>query len=147
MKYAVTSTVILGLLSFESAATTTVSVSYDQVYDNGSNSLDTVACSNGVNGLETAGFSTFESLPNFPFIGGAAAVGGWDSSACGTCWQLTYQNRTASKSIFITAIDVSGPGEFNIELTAMNALTNNDAVQLGRVSATAQQVNTSECGF
>lgn len=35
------------------SATTTVTVSYDQMYDNASGSLTTVACSDGPNGLLT----------------------------------------------------------------------------------------------
>jgi len=35
------------------SATATVTVSYDQSYDNASGSLDTVACSDGPNGLLT----------------------------------------------------------------------------------------------
>ena len=37
------------------ATSGSATVSYDQVYDNKSGSLDTVACSNGPNGLETKG--------------------------------------------------------------------------------------------
>ncbi len=37
--------------------TTTVSVSYDQTYDNAAGSLDTVACSDGPNGMLTKGES------------------------------------------------------------------------------------------
>ena len=71
-----------------------VTVSYDQTYDNASGSLDTVACSDGPNGLETKGYTTFGSLPHFPNIGGAAAVAGWNSPQCGTCWQLTYNGKS-----------------------------------------------------
>ena len=71
-----------------------VRVSYDPVYDNRNQSLDTVLCSTGSNGLETKNFTTFGSLPNFPNIGGAEAVTGFNSPACGTCWALTYKNLT-----------------------------------------------------
>ena len=37
------------------AASGSATVSYDQVYDSKSGSLDTVACSNGPNGLESKG--------------------------------------------------------------------------------------------
>ena len=37
------------------STTTTVTVSYDQSYDNAGQSLDTVACSDGPNGLITKG--------------------------------------------------------------------------------------------
>ncbi|OSX64905.1 hypothetical protein POSPLADRAFT_1178475 [Postia placenta MAD-698-R-SB12] len=123
-------------------AQTTVTVSYDQTYDTGSQSLNTVACSDGPNGLESKGYTTFDSLPDFPYIGGAAAVGGWDSAECGTCWALTYDGIT----INVLAIDSTLSG-FNIALTAMNALTDNQAEFLGRVDASAVQVDASVCGL
>ncbi|KAK2464999.1 hypothetical protein APHAL10511_003075 [Amanita phalloides] len=125
---------------------TTVTVAYDQTYDVGSSSLNNVACSNGVNGLVTRGYSTFNSLPNFPHIGAAYAVS-WNSTACGSCWSLTYNNGKTSKSINITAVDRAGANSFNIALSAMNELTNNQAVQLGRVDVTAAQIAPSYCGF
>jgi len=70
------------------------SSTYDNTYDNGKNSLSIVACSNGQYGLLTKGFTTFNSLPSFPFIGGAQAVTGWNSPNCGSCWALTYKGKT-----------------------------------------------------
>ncbi|KAI0628745.1 immunomodulatory protein [Trametes polyzona] len=119
-----------------------VTVSYDETYDNGSGSLATVACSDGSHGLLTKGFSTFGSLPHFPNIGGAAAVGGWNSDQCGTCWQLTYNG----KSINVLAVDHADAG-FNIALQAMNTLTNGQARQLGRIDVSAKQVAASQCGL
>ncbi|PCH38580.1 Cerato-platanin [Wolfiporia cocos MD-104 SS10] len=121
---------------------TTVSVSYDEAYDNSAASLDTVSCSDGVYGLESYGYTTFGSLPDFPYIGGAVAVSGWGSAECGTCWNLTYGEYTIS----VLAIDHASPG-FNIALEAMNVLTNNQATFLGRVNATATQVDASVCGL
>jgi hypothetical protein len=50
-------------LCFLAAATqvmaATVTVSYDTTYDVASTSLDSVACSDGANGLETKGYKTF----------------------------------------------------------------------------------------
>jgi len=124
-----------------------LTVSFDQKYDNGAQSLDTVACSNGPNGLETRGFTTFGSLPKFPFIGGAPAVTGFDSPGCGTCWALTFVDaQGTSTSINVLAIDVATPN-FNIALEAMNVLTNGQATFLGRVPVTAVQVDSSLCGL
>ncbi len=119
-----------------------VTVSYDPSYDVSSTSLANVACSDGANGLLTKGFSTFGSLPHFPNIGGAAAIAGWNSSSCGTCWQLTYKG----KSINVLAIDHTDDG-FNIAEAALNTLTNNQAEQLGRIDATVKQVSASSCGL
>lgn len=124
------------------APAATVQVTYDTVYDNKSNSLDIVACSNGPNGLETKGYTTFGSLKNFPNIGGAAAVAGWNSASCGTCWQLKYNGKTVN----VVAIDHADDG-FNLSLAAMNTLTNNQAEQLGVVQATVTQLPASSCGL
>ncbi|KAI0373211.1 immunomodulatory protein [Pilatotrama ljubarskyi] len=135
-------TLALAALAALVPSTLGVTVSYDESYDNGSASLGTVTCSDGPNGLLTKGFSTFGSLPHFPNIGGAAAIAGWNSAQCGTCWQLTYN----SKSINVLAIDHADAG-FNIALGAMNTLTNGQAQQLGRIDATATQVAASQCGL
>ena len=70
----------------------TVPLTFDTTYDNSGQSLATVSCSNGPNGLLTKGFTTFGSLPNFPNIGGGSVVEGFNSINCGTCWTLTFQN-------------------------------------------------------
>ncbi|KAI0971926.1 EC5 protein [Xylaria arbuscula] len=132
---------ILGFLSM-TAAVSAVTVAYDTGYDDASRSMTAVSCSDGANGLITRyGWQTQGQIPRFPNIGAAAAVAGWNSAACGTCWTLTYNGR----SINVLAIDHAGAG-FNIALDAMNTLTNGQGVALGRVDATAVQVATSACG-
>jgi hypothetical protein len=133
---------VLGLVAISTAASA-VSVSYDTGYDNGSRSLTAVACSDGVNGLMTRyGWSTQNDIPRFPYIGGVPSIGGWNSAECGTCWKLTYGN----KQIFVLGVD-QGSGGYNIALDAMNALTNGQAVALGRVEATAEKVTVDQCGL
>lgn len=117
-------------------------VTFDPVYDNANQSLATVECSTGSNGLLTKNFTTFSSLPTFPFIGGAQAIAGFNSPNCGSCWSLSFNGT----NITITAIDTAGSG-FNIGETAMNNLTDGQAVQLGVVQATATQLNASACGL
>ncbi|CAL1703220.1 unnamed protein product [Somion occarium] len=134
-------TFVTVVLSFV-AATFATSVSFDPTYDQASASLGNVACSDGSNGLITKGFDTFGSLKNFPNIGGAAAVEGWNSAACGTCWKLTYNGQ----SINVLAIDVAIDG-FNVSEEAMNTLTGGQAEQLGRVDATVEQLDASACGL
>ncbi|KAJ7158815.1 cerato-platanin-related secreted protein [Mycena filopes] len=139
------SSLFLFALPFAALADT---VAYDETYDNASTSLDVVACSDGVNGLESKGFTTFGSLPKFPLIGAAGAVAGFNSPNCGTCWQLTYTNGSGvKKSINIIAVDHAGPGTFNIALAAMNTLTGGQAVELGRVNVVSTQVAASACGL
>ncbi|EHK25601.1 small protein 1 [Trichoderma virens Gv29-8] len=130
-------------LALFTAAVSADTVSYDTGYDNGSRSLNDVSCSDGPNGLETRyHWSTQGQIPRFPYIGGAAAVAGWNSASCGTCWKLQYSGHT----IYVLAVDHAASG-FNIALDAMNALTGGQAVQLGRVSATATQVPVKNCGL
>jgi hypothetical protein len=73
-----TSVILIALPSFAVAAPATTSditsVAYNVFYDNPSNSLNTVACSNGDNGLENRGYTTFGSLRNFPYIGDGASI-------------------------------------------------------------------------
>lgn len=130
----------------EAAAAVSVSVSYDQKYDVKQSSLTTVACSDGVNGLMSKGYTTFGSLPKFPLIGGAPTVPGWNSPNCGKCYQLHYKAGNVDRTINVLAIDAA-PGGFNIGLEAMNRLTNNQAVNLGRVTATYTPVADKLCGM
>ncbi|CAG8278503.1 unnamed protein product [Penicillium salamii] len=128
------------------AAAQTVSVSFDPKYDIGTSSLSTVSCSDGPNGLLTAGFTDFASLPSFPRVGGAPTVKGWNSANCGACYKLHYANGKVDESITVIAVDAA-PGGFNIGKQAMDLLTKNQAEQLGRVDATFELVGDSECGL
>lgn len=129
-----------------STAAASVSVSYDTKYDVAGSSLTTVACSDGVNGLISQGYSTFGSLPKFPLVGGAPTIPGWNSPNCGNCYSLHYKAGKVDKTIYVTAIDAA-PGGFNLGLQAMNQLTNGLAEQLGRVQATYALADPSKCGF
>lgn len=135
-------TALLALLPITLVAATPAPafVTYDNTYDNPNGSLNNVACSNGENGLVTKGYTTFSSLPSFPFIGGVPGAH-WNSPVCGTCWALTYNGTT----INVLAIDNSG--NFNVAQEAMDALTDNQAVQFGRVAIQATQVAGSNCGM
>ncbi|KAL3474991.1 Cerato-platanin-domain-containing protein [Aspergillus californicus] len=128
-------------------STGTSTLSYDPKYDVGASSLATTACSDGDYGLLTEGYTTFDSLPSFPRIGGVPTVAGWGSAKCGSCYQVTYTSATgASNSIFVTAVD-SGSGGFNVGVQAMNTLTGNRAEELGRVDVTWLEVDRENCGL
>ncbi|KAG7440899.1 SnodProt1 [Guyanagaster necrorhizus] len=135
------STLALVLVPSYALSTT---VGYDSGYGVGSNSLANVACSNGVNGLLTKGFTTYSSLPTFPNISSSDAIAGWNSPNCGTCWELTYSG--TGNTITVLAIDHAASG-FYTSQAAMDALTNGNAVELGVVQATATQVDASACGL
>ncbi|KLO15153.1 Cerato-platanin [Schizopora paradoxa] len=129
----------LALASFTLAQTPqNAIVTFDTFYDMTLGFLGDTACAILIQKL---GVSAFDQLPNFPFIGGAPAIQAENSTFCGTCWELAFVD-----SIFVSAMD-QGPGEFRISLEAMNALTDNQAVSLGKVVATATQVGVSACGL
>ncbi|KAI0204292.1 EC5 protein [Astrocystis sublimbata] len=124
-------------------ATSAITVAYDQGYDDASRSMTAVSCSDGANGLITKyGWQTQGAVKKFPNIAGAAAVAGWNSAQCGTCWKLTYKG----KSVNVLAVDHSAAG-FTLSLKAMNDLTGGQAVALGRIDATSAQVAKSACGL
>jgi hypothetical protein len=114
---------------------------YDGTYDNSQGSLNSVACSNGNNGLVSR-FPTFGDIPSFPNIGGAFDVV-WDSPNCGGCWKVT--NKANHKSIYITAVDTAGAG-FNVAEAAFKKL-NNGKLDVGVLEVTAQKVPPSVCGL
>lgn len=118
-------------------------MSYDLGFEDADRSLEAVTCSNGANGIiDRWGWETQGEIPDFPNIGGAYVVTGWNSSGCGTCWKLEFDGN----SVNILAIDLATDG-FNIGLTAMNTLTDGKAEELGRIDATATQVDLAECGI
>ncbi|KAL0567384.1 hypothetical protein V5O48_014612 [Marasmius crinis-equi] len=137
------------LLGSFSAVALADTLAFDSHYGVAGGSLTTVACSDGANGIITRfNITTFGQLPSFPNIGAAGAVTGWNSTACGTCWEVTFTNSTgAKKSLNITAIDVAGPGSFNVAQAAMDNLTDGNAVAFGRVTVTSRQVPVAGCGL
>ncbi|KAF8519903.1 Cerato-platanin [Hysterangium stoloniferum] len=132
--------IITSLAAFAtlSMAAFTSRVTYDRTFDNPTGNLNGVACSDGPNGLVTKGFTTFSSLPAFPYIGGVPGVA-WNSPKCGSCWALTYQGTT------INVLAVDGAGTFNIAQKAMDDLTGGQAVALGSVTVTFTEVPPSAC--
>ncbi|KAG1717603.1 Cerato-platanin [Suillus lakei] len=99
-------------------------------YDDASLALASIACSDGTNGLQTKGYTTFGSLPTFPNVGGVYTITEYNYAACGTCYNVTY----GSNTVAILTVDVSKAG-FDVSETAMNTLTGNLAVELGKVDA------------
>ena len=138
MKFAST---IFSLAALFSVASADI-VRYNTIYDNPSFPLNDVACSNGPNGLATAGFPTLGKLPTFPGVGGVFAVSGWGSPECGSCWKLSYKGN----SILVTAVDTISDG-FDISLKAMNILTSGHAVALDSIDAVATQLPRIHCGL
>ncbi|KAG2351477.1 Cerato-platanin [Suillus spraguei] len=100
-------------------------------------SLSSVACSNGLH--------HFGSLPTFPRIGGIPNAT-WNSTLCGTCWNLKYTAANGSyQSINITAVDAADT--FNLSEEASEELTNSTVVAAGKVAVNATQIAVSYCGL
>ncbi|KAI0329935.1 Cerato-platanin [Cubamyces sp. BRFM 1775] len=116
-----------------------VRVTYDRFYDNPSQDIESLACSGGSHGLEPLGYKTLGSLPDFPYVGGAAAVAGFNSPNCGSCWQLTYNGT----SLNILVVDHASEG-FNISLEAFETLT---LGVLDTIDAEVQEVQRTQCGL
>ncbi|KAL1996678.1 hypothetical protein VTN49DRAFT_7543 [Thermomyces lanuginosus] len=125
-----------------STADTSVEVRYDTVYDDAGLSTLSLACSDGENGLFTKGYATIGALPNFPLVGGAPTIEGWNSPNCGACYRLTYKDT----SINVIGVDVARGG-FVLSKAAMDQLTNGLAEQLGHVTATFEPAAPADCGF
>ena len=118
----------------------TYKVTWDATYDNPDGSTNSVACSNGPNGLSGT-YPYFENFPDFPYLGGAFNVK-WGSPNCGKCWKLT--DTQTGRWIYFTAIDATGGG-FNIGKEAFIAL-NGGTVGNGTLEAEAISVPIHFCG-
>ncbi|KAJ3731667.1 cerato-platanin-like protein [Lentinula guzmanii] len=129
------------------ASTMADQLRFDTTYDNANQSLSTVACSNGMNGLLTKNFTTFGSLPTFPNIGGASAVTGFDSPNCGSCWNVTFTNTTTGNATTLSILAIDVASGFVVSQEAMDTLTDGNAVALGVVNVDSVQVNASVCGL
>lgn len=141
-------TVILSILSAAATAfAASGTAAYDTTYDTGSLSTLSIACSDGINGLNTKGYPTLGSLPGFPRVGASSEVAGWGSSNCGKCYTITWQPDGApAKSINVIAVDHAGEG-WVLSRGALDQLTGGLAVMVGRFPVTWTPAPQSSCGF
>ncbi|OAX40940.1 Cerato-platanin [Rhizopogon vinicolor AM-OR11-026] len=140
-------TFIITLLSAVAlrASAVSVYVTYDYTYGNSDGSLNNVACSNGANGLLSKGYTTFGSLPSFPYLGGVPGAS-WNSTLCGSCWAVKYAMPNGTQNtIYITAVDLAAT--FNLSPEAFGNLTDGTGFAPGKVRARAVQVNETKCGL
>ncbi|KAG2071371.1 Cerato-platanin [Suillus decipiens] len=120
-------------------------VTWDATYSNPNASLNIVSCADGKNGLLALGYTTFSSIPSFPYIGGVPG-GIYNSTLCGSCWGLKYATPSGIQStVYITAVDDSEA--FNISPEAFSALTDGTGFAAGIVKVRALQVAASKCGI
>ena len=104
---------------------------YSNVYDNSSQSLNDVACSNLI-----GKYPTFGTIPGFPFIGGAPNTS-YGSTNCGACWKIT--NVGNNLSIYFTSIDLTDPYNFVLSLEAFNKLKG--SIASGNLEAKVEPAN------
>jgi len=104
---------------------------YSEVYDNPSQTLNDVACSNLI-----TKYPTFGKVPGFPFIGGAPNTS-YASPNCGACWKIT--NVGNGKSIYYTSIDLTDPYEFVLSKKAFNKL--GGSIASGNLEAEVELAN------
>jgi hypothetical protein len=109
---------------------------YSNVYDNSSQTLNDVACSNLI-----TKYPTFGKIPNFPYIGGAPNTS-YASPNCGACWKLT--NVGNGLSIYFTSIDLTSPYNFVLSEEAFNKL--DGSIMSGNLEAKVELVNNAHCG-
>ncbi|EEH05742.1 conserved hypothetical protein [Histoplasma capsulatum var. duboisii H88] len=145
MKSSIISTIALFLsLSNLTFSQQVMTVAYDETYDNANLDLLTTSCSDGANGLVTKGFHVAGDLPIFPRIGAAFSVAGWNSTNCGKCYKLKFEE--TGVEIPVIAMDHAGSG-FNLAKAAMNELTGGRAVEIGRTDMTVTEAVPGDCGM
>ncbi|KAF8555459.1 cerato-platanin-related secreted protein [Imleria badia] len=140
---------VLGLAIPAFPYTDTYILSYESFYDDGPNSLVDVTCAHGEHGLFTHGYTTFNSLYTFPYIGAIPQIQSPDSRYCGSCWELTYTDRYGvSTSLNFTAIQAGDDHRtFTISLEGMDRLTHGRGRMLKNVPITAVRKPASVCGL
>jgi hypothetical protein len=111
---------------------------YNSIYDNPSQTLDIVACSNLVKEYPVLG-----DVPGFPFVGGAPNTS-YGSENCGMCWAVT--NLESGLSLFFTSIDdttATDPSLINLSLEAFEML--DGSILAGSFEASLEMVDNSFC--
>ncbi|TFK49763.1 hypothetical protein OE88DRAFT_381921 [Heliocybe sulcata] len=129
------------------AQTTQQSVTYNSAYDNSCLSLASVTCGPT---LMSMGFSTFGSLPSFPYIGATSFIPATSTCSqgnCASCYNITNGDVTIS----ILAIHSASAG-MSVGLEAMNELTHGQGAQMGALQTGGMQMNVvqvdqSYCGL
>jgi len=114
---------------------------------NAGDSLTTVACSDGVNGVMTK-FGYSDLGPMYPYVT-AFSGATWNSPNCGRCIQVT--NRAKGNSVYLTVIDQCGPppathdAHFDIAPPAFRELFGDAGVNAGVQNADWAFVASNLC--
>jgi len=100
---------------------------------NAGDSTNTVACSDGANGVQTK-LGHYTLAPMFPYVT-AYSGATWNSPNCGRCVRAT--NRATGRSVYLTVIDQCGPppggydAHFDIAPAAFRELHGDAGVNAG----------------
>jgi hypothetical protein len=135
--------VLLGIATLF-CSTSAVSVTYNRTYDGGSTPISQLACyKDGIGMIPDYINPEGKTISSFsPRIMGAEKIIGPDSSSCGSCIMLEYEDRARP---FLAVTDAKSGIELSLE--GMNALTGGRAEALGRIDATATRVALLNCGL
>ncbi|KAG9315824.1 Cerato-platanin [Chiua virens] len=138
MKFISTLAVLSAAVLPSLAQSGSVKVTYVGLYDDPNWSLDSTACSNGANGLDTK-WAVLGDIPNFPAVAGIPGLT-WNSPLCGTCWELSYDDgANMMHNITVTAVDAAY-STFNVAEDAFTSWAGTSGVAAGSIEATAVQV-------
>jgi hypothetical protein len=111
-------------------------------------SLTTVACSDGENGLMTRfGYTTID--PMSPYVAATSNVV-WNSDKCGVCYAVK-SDYNGGTTVYVTAIDGSGGSpdpaalHFDLHPVAFEELLGKDGVAAGSSYVTYEEVDYHKC--
>ena len=106
-----------------------------------SESLTTVACSDGKYGIMNWGYKDLS--PMFPYVT-AWQNAGWNNPNCGSCIKMNYKG----KAIFITVVDQcggAGQSHFDISKEAYYQLFGDEGIRQGHMNADFEVVQGHNC--
>ncbi len=118
-------------------------VTYDTTYDEDSTPLSQLACNKEGSGImpDYLEGDTIGRTP--PRIMGIDKIDGSESTLCGSCWMLVFEDEARA---FLAVDSAPKPGII-ISLEGMNALTGGRAKELGKIEVDATQVDLLNCGL
>ena len=117
-------------------------MTFDTVYT-ASESLTSLACSDGKNGLMTRWEYT-DLSEMYPYVAAFSGVEGWNSENCGNCYQII--DVSTLNSIYVTAIDHAGKDyEFNLAEEAFTEVFGVEGDHDGHGTAVWAQADANKC--
>ena len=131
MKVTTTTSSIFTVLTVFAAAVVhaksipTENVTYSNIYDNGAQSLSSLACAQWA---KEKHYKTLSDVPGFPYVAGAPAVAYGHTKGCGEYYSI--KNQHTHKIIRVTVVDASG-SDFVLSSAAFNNVTDGKGSDVG----------------